>query len=102
MISGRETHDAREAIILLSIRGPTGRTLRVEATIDTGFTGSLSLRQADIDVLQLVWQGRAEATLADGRTTTTGVYEAHVMWDGHSKQGPLFSAEANPLVGMGS
>ena len=68
MIKGRVTGDGREATIVLNLRGPSGRTAHIEVVIDTGFTDALTLRQKEIDDLNLPWQGRVDATLADGRT----------------------------------
>lgn len=100
MITGRVARDGREAVIMLSVRGPTGRTLQLDAIIDTGFTDSLTLREHQIDDLKLPWRGRVKATLADGRSTMADVYRAHVMWDGESKPIIVAAVEAKPLVGM--
>ena len=100
MIRGTMTDDGREAIISLGVRGPTGRTLQIEAAIDTGFTDSLSLRGQDIYGLKLPWQTRVEVSLADGSKTTVDMYEATVMWDESSRRIPIVSTEIRPLVGM--
>jgi predicted aspartyl protease len=42
MISGVVTDD-RQAVIHLTVRGPAGQEREIEAIIDTGFDGSLSL-----------------------------------------------------------
>ena len=42
MITGIVT-DRREAVIRLKVRGPTGQDQEIEAIIDTGFDGWLSL-----------------------------------------------------------
>ena len=42
MISGVVTDD-RQAVIHLTVRGPAGQEQEIEAIIDTGFDGSLSL-----------------------------------------------------------
>jgi len=42
MISGVVTGD-RQAVIRLTVRGPTGQEQEIEAVIDTGFDGCLSL-----------------------------------------------------------
>jgi len=41
MISGLVTGD-RQALIHLTVRGPTGQEQEIEAIIDTGFDGCLS------------------------------------------------------------
>jgi clan AA aspartic protease len=100
MITGSVTSDGREALVQLDVRGPTGRTLHLDAVVDTGFTHWLSLRQPQIDDLKLAWHGRATANLADGTETTPDVYEAHVMWDGQSQHILVTAADTEPLVGM--
>lgn len=51
MIAGHVNAD-REAIIRLEVRGRTGRVQKVDAVIDTGFDGWLSLPPSQI--VQLV------------------------------------------------
>ena len=45
MIQGA-VNDAYEAVISLTVQGPSGQATEVEAVIDTGFTGFLSLPSA--------------------------------------------------------
>ncbi len=66
---------AREAVIALIVRGPAGRTLNIEAIIDTGFGGFLTLPPALVAELGLSLEGIGRATLATAarsrfRTTT--------------------------------
>jgi clan AA aspartic protease len=77
-------NSAREAIIPLRVRGPTGQERDVDAIIDTGFDGFLTLPPAAIAALGLAWLSRGLATLADGNPTFYDVYEATVIWDGRS------------------
>ena len=53
MITG-SVNAYREPIIGLTIRGPIGKEMEVEAVIDTGFNGSLSLPSSLIALLGLV------------------------------------------------
>jgi predicted aspartyl protease len=50
MITGIVT-GAREAVISLTVRGPNGQEQEIEAVIDTGFDGSLTLPLALITAL---------------------------------------------------
>jgi predicted aspartyl protease len=45
-----------QATIRLIVRGPTGHAQEIEAVIDTGFDGALSLPPADIAALGLPWR----------------------------------------------
>ncbi len=60
MITGVVTED-RQAIIHLIVRGPAGQEQEVEAIIDTGFDGWLSLPSSLIVRLGLVWRRRGRA-----------------------------------------
>jgi predicted aspartyl protease len=60
MISGLVTGDG-QAVIHLTVRGPTGQEQDIEAVIDTGFDGWLSLPSSIIASLNLVWRQRGRA-----------------------------------------
>ena len=64
MITGVVTAD-RQATIRLAVRGPAGDELAIEAAIDTGFNGWLSLPPSSISQPGLPWRQRARALLAD-------------------------------------
>jgi predicted aspartyl protease len=55
MINGVVTGD-RQAVIHLTVRGPTGLEQEIEAIIDTGFDGYLSLPSSFIVFLSLAWR----------------------------------------------
>src|SRR5207244_11426502 len=55
----------REATIRLVIRGANGQEHEIEAVIDTGFTGFLTLPATLIASLGLAWYGREPAFLGD-------------------------------------
>jgi clan AA aspartic protease len=99
MITGVVTAD-RQAIIRLTVRGPAGQEQEIEAIIDTGFDGWLSLPSSLIVSLDLVWRQRGRALLADGRESVFDIYEATVVWDGQTRRIPVDEAETAPLVGM--
>jgi clan AA aspartic protease len=99
MLRGTVTAE-REAIIGVSVRGPTGRVLDIEAVVDTGFDGFLCLPPAAIAQLRLRWIERGEGMLADGSECLVEVYEATVLWDGHALSLFVDEVDADPLVGM--
>ena len=99
MITGVVTDD-RQAIIHLMVRGPAGQEREIEAIIDTGFDGWLSLPSSIIVLLGLVWRQRGRALLADGRESIFDIYEATVVWDGEARRIPVDEAETAPLVWM--
>jgi clan AA aspartic protease len=91
---------AREAMIRVTIEGPSGQQLEVEAIIDTGYTGSLTLPSRYVASLNLRRRGRGRAILADGSEVRFPVYEAIVHWDGSPLKLPVDQADTEPLVGM--
>jgi clan AA aspartic protease len=90
----------REARIQITMRGPSGTELPVDAVIDTGFTGPLTLPSNTIAALGLRRQGRERALLADGSEIVLRVYQATVMWDHRLLQIVVYQADGDALVGM--
>ena len=99
MITGAVTAFG-EAVIPLRIVGSTGEVLDIEAVIDTGFNGFLTLPTAVIDDLRLPWRRRGRAVLADGTETIFDTYDGSVVWDGQGRRVAVDAAESEPLVGM--
>ena len=99
MISGVVTADL-QPVIHLTVRGPAGQEQEIEAIIDTGFDGWLSLPSSVIVPLGLVWRQRGRALLADGRESVFDIYEGTVVWEGQLRRIPVHEAETAPLVGM--
>ena len=90
-----------EAMIRLVIGNENGQRQVIDALIDTGYTGFLSLPHEIIVALSLPWIGVDRGTLGDGSETTFEVYAAKVIWDGKYQNIPINEAETDPLVGMG-
>lgn len=99
MLSGK-VNSRREAVVRLWISGPSDRTLEIEAIVDTGFTGSLTLPQSFVTQLGLVWKGRGEGVLADGTSSSFGVYEAVALWHRRPRVISVHAVESSPLLGM--
>jgi clan AA aspartic protease len=99
MIQGT-VNDEHEAVIRLVVIGPKGQRRRIEAVVDTGFNGHLSLPASLIKKLSLPWRRRAIAELADGSQTIVDIYRGVVVWNGRRRRIPIDEAETAPLVGM--
>ncbi len=97
---GRVVSGGREAVVPLAILCSGGTRVEVEAVIDTGFTGHLTLSADVIRSLALSERGFVEVALADGGTIALGVYDARVLWRGRERFVPVYEAEGGPLVGM--
>ncbi len=91
---------AYEPIVRLSVQGPSGQTSEIEAVIDTGFTGFLTVTPALVTELGLDLRGTSRATLADGSEVTFDVHDVAVLWDGQPVYIEADAADTTPLVGM--
>jgi clan AA aspartic protease len=99
MMRGR-VNSRLEAILHLSVFGPTGLQRGIEALIDTGCTSSLVLPVDMIAALGLIRRSGGTALLADGSIRHFDTYGAEVEWNGMRK-GVVVSAIGNEaLVGM--
>jgi clan AA aspartic protease len=90
----------REATIHLLV-GPQNHQQEIEAIIDTGFTGFLTLPPLLVTTLGLSWLCGQPGILADGRVEYFDVYMATVIWDGQPRTVEVEAADTDPLVGMG-
>ena len=91
---------AREPLIRLTVRGIQGREQEIEAVVDTGNTGWLSLPPKVIADLGLGWCSYGSGTLADGSTSFFDVYEAKILWNGRRRRVYVDELDAKPLIGM--
>ena len=99
MITGQVTVN-REAVIELEIVSSNKIKEEVEAVIDTGFNGYLTLPNDLVNRLNLQLAGNRRATLGDGNTVVLDVYLAKVIWHGQEREVLVLQAEGGPLVGM--
>ena len=99
MISGKVTAN-REAVIELEVVGSEQRKERVEAAIDTGFNGDLTLSIDLVNSLELRPAGNRIATLGDGNTVILDVYLARVIWHEQEREVLVLQADGGSLVGM--
>lgn len=99
MIIG-EVNRYREAVICISVLAPNGQLHQLEAIIDTGFDGWLSLPPDFVTMIKLPWQKIGRAVLADGSVHLFDVYEASILWDDQTLTIPIDEADSEPLVGM--
>jgi clan AA aspartic protease len=98
MIKGVVNSD--EARIPLWVRGRSGQERQVQAVIDSGFTGALTLPPAVIASLGLRWRSLDRAILANGSTCVFQVFVAKIVWDGRVRTVLVAEADSDPLVGM--
>jgi len=78
----------------------SGQASRVEAIIDTGFTGYLTLSASQISELGLKEKGAREARLADGQLATFRTFLATILWHQTQRQIMVLQSDAGALIGM--
>src|SRR5688572_22585121 len=98
MITGKLVND--DLIIDIEIGGPVQATRRIEAVIDTGFNGELTLPGTLVSALQLPFAGHQFGALADGSVVTLDIFSAAVVWHGQRKDVLVSEAAGLPLVGI--
>ena len=91
----------REPVVRLEILGVGDVAQEIEAVVDTGFTGSLTLPSNLVAALGLRFYRRGRALLADGSASIFDVYEATVVWHGCRLRVAVAETGAKPLAGMG-
>jgi clan AA aspartic protease len=89
-----------EPVLRLTVRDAGGQPQNVEAVVDTGFNGFLTLPPALIAALGLPWLCRQQGQLADGSFQAFDVYVATVDWDGQQRSVEVEATDAQPLLGM--
>ncbi len=92
--------NVREAFLTLTVVGRLGTRVQIEATVDTGFTGSLGLSREMVERLSLPLVGRGIAVLADGRSVETSYHRGRIVWHGRERGVQVLVTEGGPLVGM--
>jgi len=90
----------REAILPLVVSNANGKKQVVEAVIDTGFNGFLTLPSIIITTLNLSWTASDIVTLGDGSETIFDLYASNVIWDGQYREVDVAESETEPLIGM--
>lgn len=85
-----------DAIVPICVRGPRG-VETLDAVIDTGFSGRLSL---PTPVIRLEWARAGRAALADGTEIRVDIYDAEVEWHNSWREIAVDEADTDPLIGM--
>ncbi len=99
MITGVITAD-REAAIRFPMRDKEGQEQQIQAVIDTGFDGYLTLPDSLVNAPGLSYHSQIIVTLGDGSRRVLRQYEATAVWDGQERDVLVLAADGGPLVGM--
>ncbi len=89
-----------EATIRLVVGNADSQKQMIDAVIDTGFTGFLTLPSSVLTSLNLQAYRREAGILGDGSTCIFDVYRGLIIWDGESRPIDINASETAPLVGM--
>ena len=87
-----------EATIRLPVRAADGRQQEIEAVLDKGFNGSLTLPPALIASLGLQWRTRGLGMLANGTEDHCDIYAATIIWDGRPRNILVEAADTDPRL----
>ena len=99
MIEG-VVNDAYEAVVALSLQGPEGQVQDIEAVIDTGYSGFLTLPTTLVMELELPFAYVGRAFLANDDEVSFDVHDVTVLWDGQPRHVKADATGSTPLVGM--
>jgi clan AA aspartic protease len=91
---------ALEASLCLRVEDTRGQVREVEAILDTGFNGFLTLPSAVIGALGLPWLYRQQGQPADGNFQVLDVFAVTILWDEQRRTVEIEALDAQPLVGM--
>ena len=99
MIKGKVSGDL-QALVIVDIMGGEGRPQSLEAILDTGFTGYLTLPTESIQQLGLRSVGQRIFELANGDLFEFEAYLAAVSWHGSLTDALVLKSDSIPLIGM--
>ena len=91
---------AYEAVVTLPLQDPEGRTRDIEAVVDTGYSGFLTLSPELVDELGLPFAYMGQAFLANDAEVDFDVHYVTVLWDGQPRDIEADATGSTPLVGM--
>ena len=91
---------AYEAVVTLPLQDPEGQTRDIDAVVDTGYSGFLTLPPGLVDELALPFAYMGQAFLANDAEVDFDVHYVTVLWDGKPRDIEADATGSTPLVGM--
>lgn len=88
------------AIVNIALLGRNGRRQTVEAVIDTGFDGYLTLPYRVVALLEFLWVRSQSVILRDGNPQLCDVYDGEIAWNNQLRSIEIEAANTQPLIGM--
>jgi clan AA aspartic protease len=99
MIRGTVTGD-REIVIQLEALAADHASVSIQAVVDTGFNGFLTLPVDLLKTLGAAAAGTRRAELGDGNVVEMDVYFVRIKWHNEDREVLALQPESTPLVGM--
>lgn len=99
MIKGRVDGN-QQALVTIDVMDGEGNPQSLEAILDTGFTGYLTLPTGSIRRLGLRSVGQRTFELANGELFAFEAYLASVSWHGSLRDVLVLKSDSSPLLGM--
>ncbi len=91
---------AYEAVVSLTLQSAEGRTQEIEAVVDTGYTGFLTLPPTLVNELGLPFAYVGRAFLANDDQVEFNVHNVTLVWDDEPREIEADATGSTPLVGM--
>ena len=87
-------------MVALRLKAPDGRTRDIEAVVDTGYSGFLTLPTALVAEMGLPFAYIGQAFLANDAEVDFDVHYVTVLWDDRARDVEADATGSTPLVGM--
>ena len=89
-----------EIRVQLPILDGNGVEQMIDAVLDTGFNGAVTLPAALIASLRLPWLTRGQVRFGNGSVEWIEYYKGTIVWDGVHRRVRVQAIDGSPLIGM--
>lgn len=90
-----------EAVVTIQLRSSDDAEFSVDAILDTGFSGFLTLSPILIQQLGWTYRDSTPIVLADGTPRDTDVFEGRIRWNARWQTIRVQASDGGTLLGMG-
>ena len=93
-------NDDHEPMVVVEISNGDGAFHSIEALLDTGFGGDLTLPPDTVSRLGLEYENQTPLCLANGQEIEAAVHLGFVKWLGRERKVNVLALDGQPLLGM--
>ena len=93
-------NEYHEAVLRIRVRGTGSIVHELEAVLDTGFDGYLSLSTDLVEALGLPFLEYERVMLSNGAIEECALHEGTIFWDGEERPIRIQASEGGALIGM--